>query len=110
MRGRAGDVQTGQEAEEGVLRYWTNWRRWDGNMPACRWLLEAIIEPVFEAHFQDFIVTRSDKISAPGSISSQIINVLHTAELVIADMSRENANDFHAPAAKRSTIATPSPE
>jgi len=59
------------------------------------WLLEAIIEPVFEAHFQEFTVTRSDKISAPGSISSQIINLLHTAELVIADMSRENANAFY---------------
>src|SRR5258707_8067405 len=59
------------------------------------WLLEAIIDPVFEAHFQDFTVQRSDKISEPGSISSQIINLLHTAELVIADMSRENANAFY---------------
>jgi hypothetical protein len=59
------------------------------------WLLEMIIEPVFETHFPDFTVLRSDKISLPGSISSQIINLLHTAELVIADMSRENANAFY---------------
>jgi hypothetical protein len=59
------------------------------------WLLEGIIEPVFNTHFQDFIVERSDKISAPGSISSQIIIRLHTAQLVIADMSQANANAFY---------------
>ena len=59
------------------------------------WLLKGIIHPVFENHFQEFRVERSDQISAPGSISSQIINRLHTAELVIADMSRENANAFY---------------
>jgi hypothetical protein len=59
------------------------------------WLLEGIIEPVFAAHFPDYLVERSDKISAPGSISSQIIIRLHTAELVIADMSLANANAFY---------------
>jgi hypothetical protein len=59
------------------------------------WLLEGIVEPVFNTHFQDFIVERSGKISAPGSISSQIIIRLHTAELVIADMSQANANAFY---------------
>lgn len=59
------------------------------------WLLQGIVQPVFEASFPDFEVQRSDQISAPGSISSQIINRLHTAELVIADMSRENANAFY---------------
>lgn len=59
------------------------------------WLLQGIIQPVFVEHFQNFDVQRSDQISAPGSISSQIINRLHSAELVIADMSRENANAFY---------------
>ena len=60
------------------------------------WLLRGIIQPVFTNHFdEEFIVERSDQISAPGSISSQIINRLHTSELVIADMSLENANAFY---------------
>jgi hypothetical protein len=59
------------------------------------WLLQGIIQPVFDTHFRDFKVERSDQISEPGSISSQIIIRLHTAELVIADMSLANANAFY---------------
>jgi hypothetical protein len=59
------------------------------------WLLQGIIQPVFNAHFPEFTVLRSDQISAPGSISSQIINHLHSAALVIADMSLDNANAFY---------------
>jgi hypothetical protein len=59
------------------------------------WLLEGIIEPVFEQHFQQYKVTRSDKISEPGMIDSQIINLLLDADLVIADMSLGNANAFY---------------
>jgi hypothetical protein len=59
------------------------------------WVLKGIIKPTFDAHFQDFNVVRSDKISEPGSISSQIINRISSAELVIADMSFANPNAFY---------------
>jgi hypothetical protein len=59
------------------------------------WLLDEIIKPVFEAHFKDFDVVRSDKIAEPGMIDSQVINRLLDAELVIADMSLLNPNAFY---------------
>jgi hypothetical protein len=59
------------------------------------WLLKGIIRPVFETNFKDFDVQRADEITAPGSISAQVIIRLHSAELVIADMSLENANAFY---------------
>jgi hypothetical protein len=59
------------------------------------WLLQGIIEPVFANHFPEFIVERSDKISTPGMIDSQVIMRLIDAELVIADMSFQNANAFY---------------
>lgn len=59
------------------------------------WLLEGIIKPTFDAHFSDWTVLRSDKISKPGMIDSQIIDMLMNSDLVIADMSFENANAFY---------------
>jgi hypothetical protein len=59
------------------------------------WLLLGIIEPVFNEHFRDFDVIRSDKIADPGMIDSQVIGRLLDAELVIADMSFLNANAFY---------------
>jgi hypothetical protein len=59
------------------------------------WLLKGIIFPVFRDHFGDFVVERSDKIAEPGMVNSQIINRLHEAELVIADLSFHNANAFY---------------
>lgn len=59
------------------------------------WLYEGIVLPTFRAHFADWKVTRSDKISSPGMIDSQIINLLIQADLVIADMSLLNANAFY---------------
>jgi hypothetical protein len=59
------------------------------------WLLEGIIQPAFEAHFPEFKVDRSDRITEPGMIDSQMINLLLDAELVIADMSLSNANAFY---------------
>ncbi|NTI64155.1 hypothetical protein G6L85_21810 [Agrobacterium rhizogenes] len=59
------------------------------------WLLEAIIQPVFDAHFSDFVVERADKISNPGQITTQIITALLEAELVIADLTTLNANAFY---------------
>lgn len=59
------------------------------------WLLDGIIMPVFAAHFSEFEVTRSDKINQPGMIDVQMINLLYEAELVIADMTGQNANAFY---------------
>jgi hypothetical protein len=58
------------------------------------WLLEAIIEPVFET-LAEFVVERADKISHPGLIDAQIINKLLTAELVVADLTGLNPNAFY---------------
>jgi hypothetical protein len=59
------------------------------------WLLDAIVKPVFMAHFPHFKVERADEIVSPGSINSQVINRLMDAQLVIADMSHLNANAFY---------------
>jgi hypothetical protein len=59
------------------------------------WLLKRIIEPVFAEHFSDFLVERADTICTPGSIISQIIKRLHSAELVIADLSDNNPNAYY---------------
>ena len=59
------------------------------------WLLKGIIKPVFTEHFQQYHVVRADEIMQQGNISSQVINRLFDAELVIADMSLENANAFY---------------
>lgn len=59
------------------------------------WLLEEIIEPVFKDNFTDFSVTRADKISNPGQITSQVITTLLDADLVIADLTTLNPNAFY---------------
>ncbi|NEH32639.1 hypothetical protein [Rhizobium ruizarguesonis] len=59
------------------------------------WLLEDIITPVFDEHFKAFDVTRADKISNPGQITSQVITSLLDAELVIADLTTLNPNAFY---------------
>jgi hypothetical protein len=59
------------------------------------WLYHGIIVPVFAEHFPDILVERADRIPTPGMVSSQIINRLHDAELVIADLSFHNANAFY---------------
>lgn len=58
-------------------------------------LLKEIVKPVFRNRFSEFSVQRSDKIAAPGMIDSQIITALIEADLVIADMSMQNANAFY---------------
>jgi hypothetical protein len=58
------------------------------------WLLNGIIIPVFD-EYPEYRVERSDKIPIPGMIDSQVINRLHDAELVIIDMSFQNANVFY---------------
>jgi hypothetical protein len=59
------------------------------------WLLKGIIKPIFKEHFPRYKVVRADEIMQQGNISSQVINRLFDAELVIADMSLENANAFY---------------
>ena len=62
------------------------------------WLLHGIIEPVFPVfneHFTEYSVVRADKIATPGTIDSQVINLLLEAELAIADMSFQNPNAFY---------------
>jgi hypothetical protein len=59
------------------------------------WLLDEIITPVFSEHFKEFEVVRSDRISSPGMIDSQVINYTLDAELVIADLSFQNPNVFY---------------
>jgi hypothetical protein len=58
------------------------------------WFLEEIVEPVMR-EFQNFSVVRSDKISQPGMIDAQVIQHLLEADLVIADLSKDNANAFY---------------
>lgn len=58
------------------------------------WLYEFIIEPVMDEH-SEFDVVRSDKLSRPGLIDSQVINLLYDAELVIADLTDMNPNVFY---------------
>ncbi|TIQ18741.1 MAG: hypothetical protein E5X51_24440 [Mesorhizobium sp.] len=59
------------------------------------WLLEGIIAPVFEEHFEEFRVERADKISDPGRIDAQVITALLNADLVIADLTTLNPNAFY---------------
>lgn len=59
------------------------------------WLLEEIIQPVFDEHFQHFTVQRADMISNPGRIDEQVITALLTADLVIADLTTLNPNAFY---------------
>ena len=59
------------------------------------WLLDEIITPVFSDHFKEFDVIRADRISSPGMIDSQIINHVLDDELVIADLTFQNANAFY---------------
>lgn len=47
------------------------------------------------ADFPEFRVDRADKSAKPGMITTQIIKALHTAKLVIADLSFHNANAFY---------------
>jgi len=59
------------------------------------WVLEEIIEPVFEKDFSQLKVTRADKLKTPGLIDAQIIDRLLKAKLVIADLTFLNPNAFY---------------
>jgi hypothetical protein len=63
------------------------------------WVLHGIIEPAIPA----FIVERADQIAAPGMITTQVLDKLVSADLVIADLSGRNANAFYELAIRHHT-------
>ncbi len=67
-------------------------------------VLKHIIRPVVEK--LSYQVTRSDKISQPGIITSQVVDCLVDCDLVIADLTEHNANVFYE-LAVRHTIRKP---
>jgi hypothetical protein len=58
------------------------------------WILEEIIQPVL-SQFSEYTVIRADQIAPPGMIDAQVIQHLLDSDLVIADLSKENANAFY---------------
>ena len=57
---------------------------------------DQVLQYVFEeALGERYHVTRADKISEPGIITSQIIRALQDSELVLADLTEHNANVFY---------------
>jgi hypothetical protein len=64
---------------------------------------DKVLAHVFEAALSDeYKVTRADKISEPGMITSQILRALQDSDLVIADLSEHNANVFYELAVRHS--------
>ncbi|MET3596548.1 hypothetical protein ABID26_005967 [Mesorhizobium shonense] len=59
------------------------------------WLLEEIIQPVFDEDFSEYRVERADRITIPGRIDAQVISALLDADLVIADLTTLNPNAFY---------------
>jgi hypothetical protein len=57
-------------------------------------LLKYMIQPTVKALDYDDPI-RADKLPEPGRITSQIIELLQTADLVIADLSGHNANVYY---------------
>ena len=64
-------------------------------------LYNHILKPVVEK--QGYEITRSDKISEPGMITTQILTFVINSELVIADLSEYNANVFYELAIRHAT-------
>lgn len=56
-------------------------------------MLRHIIKPIAERF--DYKVIRADEIGIPGSISLQLIEMLISADLVIADLTNHNPNVFY---------------
>mgnify|MGYP006292072285 CR=1 FL=1 len=57
------------------------------------WLLNGVIRPVAEK--KGLSVQRSDEVPAPGDIGSQVINLVHDSDIVIADLTNHNPNAFY---------------
>ena len=57
---------------------------------------DKVLKHVFEAALsEEYKITRADKISAPGMITSQILQALQDSDLVIADLTEHNPNVFY---------------
>lgn len=57
---------------------------------------DRVLVHVFEVALQEeYKVTRADKISEPGMITSQILRALQDSDLVVADLTEHNANVFY---------------
>ena len=59
------------------------------------WFFRGIVEPTFAEHFKNFVVVRADTMNTPGTITTQIIDKLLNAKLVIADLTYLNPNAFY---------------
>jgi hypothetical protein len=57
------------------------------------WVLEGIIEVALKD--SAYAVARADKITNPGLITSQVINAVLGADLVVADLTGHNPNAFY---------------
>jgi hypothetical protein len=66
-------------------------------------VLDYIIKPVAESEKYGYTVIRADKIQTPGIITTQIIELLLSADLVIADLSYKNPNVFYELAVRHAT-------
>src|SRR3989442_8011901 len=58
-------------------------------------LLEYIIKKVLEAAPFQMTVDRADEIQKPGLITQQVIERVVNADLVVADLTDQNANAFY---------------
>ena len=59
------------------------------------WLLQCIIKPALEAEPFLYKVDRADEFTEPGMITDQVITSTMDADLVIADLTNQNANAFY---------------
>ena len=58
-------------------------------------LLHAVIEPCIRQFNSNIDVMRADKIPDPGNINYQVLSEMLRADLVICDMTEQNANAFY---------------
>lgn len=66
-------------------------------------LLGQIVEPAIDALGLDLVVVRADQMTQPGMISSQILQHVLGARLVIVDLSFHNPNVFYELAIRHAT-------
>lgn len=59
------------------------------------WLLKGIIKPVLTSSPLNYLVQRADEFPQPGQITDQVINATESSDLVIADLTGQNANAFY---------------
>jgi hypothetical protein len=59
------------------------------------WVLHLVIKPVLEKEPFSYTVTRADEMTVPGNISSQVIQAVLDADLIVADLTGHNPNAFY---------------